>query len=209
MDYSRQEPLGIVRDQTVSIVGCGGVGNWLALFLVLAGIRELHLFDEDKVEEHNLNRLCLPSSAVGHEKALALREHLLALRPDLDARIEAHGHYIPGLIEPVRPLDWIVALTDTLETRQSLFGLSRKVGCYYVEGGLDGLRGNIAGSPATWKTDATLGYAITPSFVGSAVIVAAMIAYHILLQCSPHYQRFDFSRRGLGGGFVFSKETEQ
>ena len=50
-DYER------IREKTVAIVGVGGVGSVAAEMLVRCGIGKLILFDYDKVELANMNRL--------------------------------------------------------------------------------------------------------------------------------------------------------
>ena len=76
MRYDRQESLDIVRNQTVAIVGCGGIGSWVAFYLTLAGVAVIHLFDGDNVSDHNLNSLPLPVESVGQTKSTALALHL-------------------------------------------------------------------------------------------------------------------------------------
>ncbi|KAA0195746.1 Ubiquitin modifier-activating enzyme 5 [Fasciolopsis buskii] len=47
----------MIREKTVAIVGIGGVGSVTAEMLVRCGIGRLILFDYDKVEMANMNRL--------------------------------------------------------------------------------------------------------------------------------------------------------
>ena len=49
-DYER------IRDVSVAIVGCGGVGSVAAEMLTRCGVGKLILFDYDKVELANMNR---------------------------------------------------------------------------------------------------------------------------------------------------------
>lgn len=73
----------------VTVLGLGGLGSFVALELAAAGVGELLLVDDDVVEEHNLNRQILYTSAdVGRLKVDAARERLLAANPliKVDAR---------------------------------------------------------------------------------------------------------------------------
>lgn len=45
-----------IRDVSVAIVGCGGVGSVAAEMLTRCGVGKLILFDYDKVELANMNR---------------------------------------------------------------------------------------------------------------------------------------------------------
>lgn len=86
IDYSRQAEFEltlrhITQTQVNYIVGCGGVGFWLALILAMQGQQHFVLIDGDTVERTNLNRLPVPPSWVGTNKAVALRKIIRTLRP--------------------------------------------------------------------------------------------------------------------------------
>ncbi len=52
-------PLNILENlsrKTVAIIGCGGIGNYMAHMLGLSGVGKLILVDDDKIELSNLNR---------------------------------------------------------------------------------------------------------------------------------------------------------
>jgi hypothetical protein len=89
VDYSRQEDLtnsasalsDIVHCNTHLIIGCGGVGFWLALSLAMMGNRDFILVDGQTIDNSNLNRLPVPQTWVGQNKAIALRKMIRFLRP--------------------------------------------------------------------------------------------------------------------------------
>ena len=69
------------------VIGLGGLGAAVSLYLASAGVGRLHLVDGDRVELSNLPRQTLYGAAdVGRPKAAVAAERLLALNP---ARIEA------------------------------------------------------------------------------------------------------------------------
>jgi len=66
----------------VTVIGVGGLGSYVALALGAIGVGDLHLIDDDVVEEHNLNRQVLYTAAdVGRSKVIAARERITALNP--------------------------------------------------------------------------------------------------------------------------------
>ena len=55
-DFTKQEELIDVNkfDQRINVVGCGSLGSWLTFFLLKMGFKDIHVYDFDTVEEHNL-----------------------------------------------------------------------------------------------------------------------------------------------------------
>jgi len=85
VDYSRQRELDSrlvgIKDTTHFILGCGGIGYWLGIQLAMLGASNFVLVDGDKLEASNLNRLPVPQTWIGHNKALALSNMIHFLRP--------------------------------------------------------------------------------------------------------------------------------
>ena len=67
----------------VAVCGLGGLGSHIAFALARCGVGHLHLIDFDCVDLTNLNRQQYSVSQLGHPKAFALKEALLAVNPYL------------------------------------------------------------------------------------------------------------------------------
>jgi adenylyltransferase/sulfurtransferase len=68
----------------VLIIGAGGLGSPLALYLAAAGIGTIGLVDDDRVEISNLQRQIAHTTArIGMPKALSAAEAARAINPDL------------------------------------------------------------------------------------------------------------------------------
>jgi len=78
-----------IRLHTVAIVGVGGVGSVTAEMLTRCGIGKLILFDYDKVEMANMNRLFFQPHQAGLSKVEAAKRTLQFINPDVD--IEVHS----------------------------------------------------------------------------------------------------------------------
>ena len=78
-----------IRAARVLVVGAGGLGSPLALYLAAAGVGTLGLVDDDKVSLSNLQRQVLFRTAdIGRPKTDAAKEALAALNPGV--RVETH-----------------------------------------------------------------------------------------------------------------------
>lgn len=73
-----------IRDFTVIIVGVGGVGSVAAEMLTRCGIGKLILFDYDKVEIANMNRLFFKPDQAGMTKTAASKQTLNEINPDVE-----------------------------------------------------------------------------------------------------------------------------
>ena len=53
--YHRQEKLKLNSEQSITVVGAGGIGYWVAKFAAMSGIEMIYVFDDDTLEEHAAN----------------------------------------------------------------------------------------------------------------------------------------------------------
>jgi len=89
VDYSRQVDLTnsantlghMVTDNVHMIIGCGGIGYWLAISLAMMGAKDFILVDGQTIDASNLNRLPVPQTWTGQNKAIALRKLIRTMRP--------------------------------------------------------------------------------------------------------------------------------
>jgi hypothetical protein len=180
--YERQLPLGL-RQPSVILVGCGGVGCWIALALVLGGVETIHLFDGDSLSVHNLNRFPLPASNVGEGKSVALAHWLSTLRPK--AEIMARGEFDSSI--HTTQAEYVVCATDSLKSRQMCYAYSKEIGSRYLEVGADGERWTLSPAPPEFSTDLeqNAGYATVPVHVGPCMMAASAAVYYILHATTP------------------------
>lgn len=81
-----------IRNFTVAVIGVGGVGSVTAEMLTRCGIGKLILFDYDKVEMANMNRLFYQPHQAGLSKVEAAKFTLQHINPDVE--IEAYNYNI-------------------------------------------------------------------------------------------------------------------
>jgi len=61
-------------DTNVAVVGCGGIGSFLVLYLAQMGIKNITVYDDDKVEAHNLPNQNFDLRHIGMFKVCAMQE---------------------------------------------------------------------------------------------------------------------------------------
>jgi saccharopine dehydrogenase-like NADP-dependent oxidoreductase len=170
MIYDRQQEL-ISAPKTVHIIGCGGVGTWAALMLAMAGVKNLHLYDDDAIDESNLNRLPYPDAYIGKSKTKVLADMLLFLRPDLELNL--HGKFEP-LLHRFRRGEPVIGAVDTMLDRQGIYSACREHGAYYIDVGAEAHSCTVSDSPADWSlVDDRPGY-FTPIWVAPVCMAAAL-----------------------------------
>lgn len=81
-----------IRNFSAIIVGVGGVGSVCAEMLVRCGIGKLILYDYDKVELANMNRLFYTPEQIGLDKVDAAKASLSKINPDV--KIEGYSYNI-------------------------------------------------------------------------------------------------------------------
>jgi bacteriocin biosynthesis cyclodehydratase domain-containing protein len=87
-----------LRESTVAVLGCGGLGTWALGALAGAGIGAFVLVDDDTVELSNLNRQVLYAAVdVGRPKAERAAAWLRGFDPGV--RVEAHRRRIGSAAE--------------------------------------------------------------------------------------------------------------
>lgn len=94
-----------IRDCTVIIVGVGGVGSVAAEMLTRCGIGKLILYDYDKVELANMNRLFYQPHQSGMSKVEAASKTLSFINPDVE--FEFYNYDITKVDNYVHLLDKI------------------------------------------------------------------------------------------------------
>jgi adenylyltransferase/sulfurtransferase len=107
-----------LRAARVLVVGAGGLGAPLALYLAAAGVGTIGLVDHDALELSNLQRQVVHSTAcIGRNKAESAAETLAALNPEV--RLEIHPRRMDAEAAPALIPDYDIVCdgTDNFATR--------------------------------------------------------------------------------------------
>jgi adenylyltransferase/sulfurtransferase len=105
-------------DGKVLVIGAGGLGSPVALYLALAGVGTIGIVDFDVVDVTNLQRQILHTDAdVGRPKVLSAKEKLLAHNPDVNVIIHEEPINSVNAMEIIAGYDVIVNGADNFSTR--------------------------------------------------------------------------------------------
>jgi adenylyltransferase/sulfurtransferase len=107
-----------LKRSRVLLVGAGGLGSPVALYLAAAGVGTLGLVDFDTVDLSNLQRQILHgSAAVGSPKIDSARDRLLDINPNVSIEPYQTRLTSQNALEIARGYDLIVDGTDNFATR--------------------------------------------------------------------------------------------
>lgn len=110
-----------LKDSRVLIVGLGGLGSPVALYLAAAGVGELHLADFDSVDLTNLQRQVLHDSpSVGLSKVDSALARLGALNPCIELLAHRAALDADSLAEAVAAVDLVLDCSDNFATREAV-----------------------------------------------------------------------------------------
>ncbi|MGH1449842.1 MAG: molybdopterin-synthase adenylyltransferase MoeB [Pseudomonadaceae bacterium] len=127
--YSRQILLAQVDidgqqrllDSRVLIVGLGGLGAPVALYLAAAGVGTLVLADHDQVELTNLQRQIIHQTAdVGRAKVQSAADSLERINPGVRTVQLEQALAGTALVEAIAGVDLVVDCCDNFATRQAV-----------------------------------------------------------------------------------------
>ena len=146
-----------IRRLSVAVVGVGGVGSVAAEMLTRCGIGRLHLFDYDRVELANMNRLFFRPSQVGLPKVIAAQSTLQGISSSTtispyDLSITSLDHYDTflhalrfGSVDSSSPIDLLLCCVDNFDARVTVNRACLALNQGWFESGVseDALNGHI------------------------------------------------------------------
>lgn len=109
-----------LKNKTVGIAGCGGLGSNCAVALARVGIGKLIISDFDIIEESNLNRQYFFYNQIGNKKVECLFDNIQLINPKV--KVETHDIKLNSnnLIDIYKDCDVIVEAFDKAEMKQMI-----------------------------------------------------------------------------------------
>ncbi len=142
MDVAGQQAL---VDASVLIVGMGGLGCPVAMYLAAAGVGHLIIADDDKVELTNLQRqIAHGQESIGELKVASAERNLQRLNPDVRITTVAERLQDAELAKLVRQVDLVIDATDNFKTRFAINRACVDGGKPLVSGAAIRMEGQVA-----------------------------------------------------------------
>ena len=134
----------LVHSRTL-IIGMGGLGSPVAMYLAAAGVGHLVISDYDRVDTSNLQRQIVHThSNIGELKAASARETLLRINPTIEVTVFDYELDTDELITQAEQASLIIDCTDNFPSRFELNRASIATGTPLVSGAAIRWEGQVA-----------------------------------------------------------------
>lgn len=132
------------NDARVLVIGAGGLGSPVLMYLAAAGIGHIGIVDDDFVELSNLQRQIIHTEAtVGMNKAVSARETLKRMNSGISVHSMQYRINSTNVFETLRGYDVVVDGTDNFATRYLLSDACEITDLPYVWGSVLRFEGQV------------------------------------------------------------------
>lgn len=132
--FNRQ--LGIINqseleDLPITVIGVGGIGSATVFTLAKMGAKNITIFDDDVLEEHNISNQTYPHSAVGKPKVEAMAEMVEYME---GVEIISNNRKYDGCLSEV-----VICGVDSMASREEIFKyLNPNYNKFYIDARMGG-----------------------------------------------------------------------
>lgn len=130
IDYTKQEELinVLTFDKRINVIGCGALGSWLTFFLLKMGFKDIHAYDFDLVEEHNLPNQLFGEQHIGSAKTSAVEDmYTHMFKEDDRTRLTIHNLKIDDT-NAMSLKGVVFSCVDTMKARAEIYENCYKCG---------------------------------------------------------------------------------
>lgn len=133
-----------LKNFSVCVVGCGGLGGYVIEMLGRLGIGHITAIDGDAFDESNLNRQVLSDmESIGIKKALKAKERMEKVNPLIEVKAVTDKLTELNGREILKGADVVVDALDSIETRLMLENLCEELNIPLVHGAIGGWYGQV------------------------------------------------------------------
>jgi adenylyltransferase/sulfurtransferase len=126
-----------LKASSVLVIGTGGLGSPVAMYLAAAGVGRIGLVDYDVVDFSNLQRQVIHgTSRLGDRKVDSARDRVLDINPDIDVQVYDEPFTSENAFRIAEGYDLIIDGTDNFPTRYLVNDVCVKLGIPNVYGSI-------------------------------------------------------------------------
>lgn len=121
-DYSKQIELIKPHEfkEHIHVIGAGALGSWIVFILLKMGFENIHVYDFDTIEEHNIPNQLFSEYHIGTSKVEALDAIYKGWFADQDnLRLTIHNEKLTPYSKPLSGV--IFSAVDSMATRRELY----------------------------------------------------------------------------------------
>lgn len=134
-----------IKAASVLVIGTGGLGSPVALYLAAAGVGRIGLVDYDRVDESNLQRQVIHgTSQLGNLKAESARQRMLDINPDIQVDVYNEPFTSDNALQIAQDYDILIDGTDNFPTRYLTNDVSVLLGKPNVYGSIFRFDGQVS-----------------------------------------------------------------
>jgi len=134
-----------LKNSKVLVVGAGGLGSPVLLYLAAAGVGHISIIDFDKVEDTNLQRQVLFNTHdIGSNKARTAQQKLKELNPNIEVKAIATQLSVDNALDIIATQDLVIDGTDNFPTRYLVNDACAMLNKPFVYGSIFRYEGQVA-----------------------------------------------------------------
>jgi molybdopterin/thiamine biosynthesis adenylyltransferase len=134
-----------LKNAKVLVIGAGGLGSPVLLYLTAAGIGTIGIVEYDSVVLSNLPRQVLYTQQdIGEQKATKAREKMLAMNPHCQILLYQHKWQGENAEQIAGNFDLLIDCTDNHASRYLSDAVSKKLNIPFIYGAVHQLEGQVA-----------------------------------------------------------------
>jgi len=118
-----------IRQGSILIVGCGGIGGAVATMLARSGVCRFILVEFDIYEPTNMNRqIACFTNTIGRNKAQVIKEHILRINPESEVEVYDKSLSHSEIAELIPRVDLVFPAADDFSFSIFVFRDARRLG---------------------------------------------------------------------------------
>ncbi len=134
-----------LADARVLLIGAGGLGSPIALYLAASGVGHIRILDADTVALSNLQRQVMYTTAdIGKVKVQVMAARLEQMNPNITAEAVVENFSIENAKQHLEWCSIAIDAVDNLETRYQLNDIALQTGKPWVHGSVHQYIGQTA-----------------------------------------------------------------